>query len=75
MADEKEQIMARINITDDEWEQFRELIKPMNAADALGQMVRFSLEAESTPFSKVVENLLRETFQSGKFGKKKGSPS
>lgn len=75
MAIDKDQIMTRINIEDDEWEEFKELVKPMNAADALGQMIRFSLEAENTPFSKVVENLLRELVTGKKATKKKGSPS
>lgn len=66
MAEEKDQVMARINVTDEEWEKFKEMVKPMNAADALGQMVKFSLEAETVPFSKVVENLLRDTFQRSK---------
>jgi len=69
--EEKNEIMTRIAIDDESWEAFKELVKPMNVKDALGTMIKTSLEAETTPMSKVIENLLKDLMK----GKKKGSPS
>lgn len=64
-------IMTRINIDEETWEKFKEQFKPMNVADALGMLVRFSVETEKKPFQEVIEDVMKGLFK----GAKKGSPS
>lgn len=71
MPVEKNYIMTRISIDDESWDQFKEQFKPMNVADALGMLVKLSLDAEKKPFQEVVEDLMKDIFK----GVKKSSPS
>lgn len=71
MAEEKESIMTRINIDEETWDKFKAQYKPMNVADALGLLVKYSVDTETKPFQQVVEDMLKNLFKSVK----KGSPS
>lgn len=71
MAEEKEQIMTKITVDQETWDKFKAQYKPMNVADALGLLVKYSVATETRPFQEVVEDLLKSLFK----GAKKASPS
>lgn len=66
MAESKHQIMTKITVEEETWEKFKEQYKPMNVADALGLLVKYSVETETKPFQQVVEDLLKGLFKGKK---------
>jgi 3-polyprenyl-4-hydroxybenzoate decarboxylase len=58
---------VKAEISTEDWEAFKKIVKPIPVQVALGTMIRSAIEAETKPFAEVVEGILKSAFR--------GSPS
>jgi len=53
----KPTLMIRVALTKEEWNQFKEMVAPINVSDAVATMIRSAIKMDSEPFAKVIEEI------------------
>jgi len=61
--EEKPTLMIRVAITKEEWNEFKELVSPVNVSDAMATMIRSALKVDTMPFAKVIEGILTDAIK------------